>query len=252
MEKIVRKYGHIKDREDARDFKYQVCKPAENSFPPIIDLIPLCPAVYDQVDTSTCTGNSIGGAIEFDLMKQGIDFMPSRLFIYWNERGYENSTDSDCGGMIRDGIKGVASLGVCKESTWGFIKENITVKPTDVSFTEALNYLALQYHSLNQDLVSMKSCLNEGYPFTAGIKVYDSFESDEVAKTGIVNLPTATEKLCGGHAILIVGYNDNTKRFTIRNSWGAEWGNQGYCTLPYEYILSPDLASDFWTIRLIK
>ena len=97
----------------------------------------------------------------------------------------------------------------------------------------------------------MKSCLAEGYPFVFGFTVYESFESQKVAQTGVLNMPAAKEKAVGGHAVLAVGYDDASKRFIIRNSWGDQWGQKGYFTIPYQYLTTPNLADDFWTIRLV-
>jgi C1A family cysteine protease len=85
-----------------------------------------------------------------------------------------------------------------------------------------------------------------------GFTVYDSFESDEVARTGNANMPASNEALLGGHAVLCIGYDDATQRFLIRNSWGSDWGNKGNFTLPYEYLLNPDLSDDFWAIKVVE
>jgi C1A family cysteine protease len=97
----------------------------------------------------------------------------------------------------------------------------------------------------------MKGCLASGYPFALGFTVYDSFESAEVASTGIVPMPTRSESVLGGHAVLAVGYDDSQQRFLVRNSWGNSWGMQGYFTMPYTYLTSRHLASDFWVIKTI-
>jgi len=92
--------------------------------------------------------------------------------------------------------------------------------------------------------------LAEGYPFVFGFTVYESFESPEVAKTGIVPMPNPnTEQQVGGHAVVAVGYDDSQQRFIVRNSWGAAWGLAGYCTMPYAYLTDHQYSSDFWTIR---
>jgi C1A family cysteine protease len=96
----------------------------------------------------------------------------------------------------------------------------------------------------------MKGCLASGYPFVFGFSVYTEFESDTVATTGVLNMPSPKEKLLGGHAVIAVGYDDKTQRFIVRNSWGAKWGIKGYFTIPYAYLTDPNLAADFWTIRL--
>jgi C1A family cysteine protease len=97
----------------------------------------------------------------------------------------------------------------------------------------------------------MKGCLASGYPFVYGFTVYESFESDEVAKTGAAPMPTAGEKVLGGHAVVAVGYDDASQRFISRNSWGTGWGMAGYFTIPYAYLTDGNLADDFWTIRLV-
>jgi C1A family cysteine protease len=64
-------------------------------------------------------------------------------------------------------------------------------------------------------------------------------------------MPAPTEAVAGGHAVLAVGYDDTTQRFAVRNSWGAKWGQKGYFTIPYAYLLTENLSDDFWTIRLV-
>ena len=81
-----------------------------------------------------------------------------------------------------------------------------------------------------------------------GIAVYESFESEEVARTGVVPMPGPDEKLLGGHAILCCGYDDNTQRVTCLNSWSSNWGDAGYFTLPYEFVTNPELTSDAWSV----
>jgi C1A family cysteine protease len=62
-------------------------------------------------------------------------------------------------------------------------------------------------------------------------------------------MPSTAEQVIGGHAVLAVGYDDATRRFTVRNSWGKDWGKGGYFFMPYSYLLDDNLAADFWTIR---
>ena len=95
----------------------------------------------------------------------------------------------------------------------------------------------------------MRACLAEGFPFVFGFTVYESFESQQVARTGIVSMPQRGERVVGGHAVVAVGYHDTEKRFIVRNSWGTGWGMKGYFTIPYDYLSNPNLAEDFWTVR---
>ena len=251
---IKRNYGWINSLPDHRDaaFRYRASKDTLNNLPPLVDLRPLDIPICDQQATSACTGMGWAGIVGFECKKQGIDLIPSPLFIYWNERDIENSTNTDGGASPRDGAKAISSIGVCPESEWVFNEDNVLVKPPDNCFKDALLHLAIQYNSIKQDINQLKSCLAEGYPFAVGITVYDGLESDESAKTGIVNLPTAKENNLGGHFVVCVGYDDSKQVWIMRNSWGTGWGISGYFTLPYSYLTNPDLADDFWKVTLMK
>ena len=105
--------------------------------------------------------------------------------------------------------------------------------------------------SIDQNLADMKGCLASGYPFVFGFTVYDSFESQQVAQSGVLSMPAAGEAVAGGHAVLAVGYDDSKSMFIIRNSWGSGWGLAGYFYMPYAYLLDNNLSDDFWTIRTV-
>jgi C1A family cysteine protease len=217
-----------------------------------VDLRSACPPVYNQGQLGSCTANGIAGAIEFDQQKQGNKaFLPSRLFIYYNERVIEGTVDQDSGAQVRDGIKSVATLGAPPETIWPYDIAKFEDKPPAVAYTDAKLDLVSIYSRVSQNLLQMQGCLAEGYPFVFGFTVYESFESPTVAETGIVPMPQSGETVAGGHCVVAVGYDDATRTFIIRNSWGVSWGMKGYCTMPYEYLISPSLASDFWTLRSV-
>lgn len=245
-------FGWTPDTPDQRDRVYMVERLLVA--PPSVDLRPLCPRVYDQGALGSCTANAIAAAIHFDRMKQNLlpSFIPSRLFIYYNEREMEGNVGTDSGAMLRDGIKSVAKFGDCPETLWNYRIRDFAVKPSKVCYTSAEKYKAVQYASILQNVAAMKQCLAQGYPFVFGFSVYESFESPNVASTGIVSLPTISEQLLGGHAVTCVGYDDHKNWFICRNSWGTRWGDHGYFYMPYEYLTDINLADDFWTIRLVS
>jgi len=253
--KIENKYGWRHDIPDQRDHLFVGDVMPVQVLPSKVDLSSKCPPVYDQGGLGSCTANAIAGAIEFDLLKQGLpDFMPSRLFIYYNERAMEGTINTDSGAMIRDGIKSVNQLGVCHESMWPYNIQQFTWKPGADEYVDALKHKAVQYKRIyNQKSPSlMKLCLANGIPFVFGFTVYESFESQYTSTTGTANLPGPNEKILGGHAVLCVGYDDSTQRFLCRNSWGTWWGNKGYFTIPYAYLTNPNLADDFWAIQVVQ
>jgi C1A family cysteine protease len=246
-------YGWVPDIPDQRDFMYAA--PLENiaALPASVDLRPHCPKeVYDQGQLGSCTANALAGALEFDQIKQAMrTFTPSRLFIYYNERVIEHTVGTDSGAQIRDGIKTVGTTGACPESVWAYDITKFMEKPPAPAYKEAPLGKALQYQRVPQVLSQMKGCLASSYPFVFGFTVYESFESDQVAKTGVAPMPATNEKVLGGHAVMAAGYDDTTQRFLVRNSWGPGWGMGGYFTLPYAYLTDANLADDFWTVRMV-
>jgi C1A family cysteine protease len=257
VQRKIKRFGWVPDLPDHRDKMYSAPFVHATQLPPSVDLRPHCPPVYDQGQLGSCTAHAIGAALEFDQMKQGMAdvFVPSRLFIYYNERVMEGTISQDAGAMIRDGVKSVNKVGAPHEKLWPYSDASpgpFTKKPSAAAFADASKHPAVIYQRLTQVDLQLKGCLASGYPFIFGITVYESFESAAVAKSGKVPLPKPKEKQLGGHAILAVGYDDTQRRFIIRNSWGPGWGQKGYFTLPYEYVLDENLADDFWTIRTVQ
>jgi C1A family cysteine protease len=249
----IRRFGWMPDLPDARDHLYAAPMAVMATLPAKTDLRKHCPPAYDQGLLGSCTGNAIAGAVQFDREKQKLkpDFVPSRLFIYYNERVIEGTVESDAGAQIRDGIKSVAKLGVPPEADWPYDISKFAHKPPPKAYADGLKDRAVSYSRLVQGLRQMKGCLASGYPFVFGFTVYDSFESEQVAKTGVVPMPGSEESVVGGHAVMAVGYDDSHQRFIVRNSWGTGWARHGYFTMPYAYLTDRSLASDFWTIRLM-
>lgn len=247
---VQRKFGWKHDPEDHRDLKFKVSAPRD--LPSLIDLRKQCPPVYDQGQTGSCTANALNAAYQFEEMKQGKEnFMPSRLFVYYNERAIEGTINEDAGAAIRDGIKTLVKDGVCPETMWKYNENKFATKPTQDCYDAALNNQVLKYLSINPSIQEIKHCLVEGFPVVFGFNVYESFMSQEVAETGVAQMPSAGEQQNGGHAIMCVGYDDSKEALIIRNSWGTNWGLNGYFYMPYGYITN-GLSADFWTIRLVE
>jgi C1A family cysteine protease len=246
----IKRYGWVPDLPDQRDHLFAAPPVVLADLPRKVDLRDRCPKeIYDQGHLGSCTANAIAAAFEFDLLKQGLtDFVPSRLFIYYNERAREGTVEVDSGAMIRDGIKSVSKQGVCDEVSWPYDIARFSEQPPASCYREALGNLATSYQRVARTLGQLKGCLAAGFPIVFGFRVYESFESPEVAQTGEVPMPAPTEEALGGHAVLAVGYDDATGRFLVRNSWGSSWGQDGHFTMPYAYLTERSLASDFWAV----
>lgn len=261
----MKRFNWKPDLPDHRDLKYaDHHQPLHltDILPKSVDLRAQCSPVFDQGDIGSCTGNSLAGAIEFlelrELLQKsaiapeefGANFVNvSRLFIYWNERVLEGDPKQDGGAQIRDGIKTLASIGVCTEKSWPYNHKDLFHQPSQSCFSEASGHKISQYFRL-ESMDDMKHCLASGFPFAFGFTCYESLDSDAVASTGMLPMPQPDESSIGGHAVLAVGYDDDKQVFIVRNSWGESWGDKGYFYIPYAYIGNPDLADDFWKVQL--
>lgn len=206
-----------------------------------IDLRRKFPPVYDQGTLGSCTANALCSLIGYLNPK----LVGSRLFLYYNERKLENNISDDTGSYLHDGIACLIKYGICQESLWPYIINKFAIKPTEICYTNALNHQALQVSNIDNNLLTMKTSLMKGHPFVVGILIYESFVSSQVAKTGKVRLPNKLkENILGGHAVICIGYNDNTQMWIMRNSWGPNWGDKGYFYLPYNYLIDDELSSD--------
>jgi C1A family cysteine protease len=249
------RYGWRPDLPDIRDYKYEVGITGNKVgiIQSDLDLRPTgyFPPVFDQLALSSCTTNALSSNFFYVDKKQGgISFLPSRLFIYYNERVAEGTVTQDCGAQIRTGIKCIVQQGACVEALWPYNPDLFAVAPPDICYIDAQYHQATVYRSVLQTETDIKSCLNEGYPIACGISVYTSFESDDVARTGMVPYPTVHDSLIGGHAVSIVGYTK--KYYILLNSWGSKWGQGGYFFLPYDYVHNPKLASSFWMVHTVE
>lgn len=267
--------GYNPDLPDFRDRSYKITSPELVGKPlpssvdlrithPFIEKIP----ILDQGPLGSCVSNAVSTAIAFSKLKQKVEknpdllpvidptidvFLASRLFIYYNCRRMEGTVSEDAGAMIRDGIKSVNRQGACKEDTWPYDIPVFTHKPSNQAYREALDHQVLLYRRIpSNNIESMKGCLAEGYPFVFGFSVYESFQTIDVAKTGITPMPKLEEKMLGGHCVIAESYSDEKQMFRCRNSWSSLWGEKGFFYLPYDYLSNSNLSEDMWVITSVE
>lgn len=252
---MTRRYGCRVDLPDQRDYKLHY--EDVTNLPQSVDHRAQCSPVMDQKTLGSCTGCALKSALEYDMRKQqeAIEAL-SALFIYYVERAKEGTIYSDAGASIRDGAKLMSKIGACAESLWPYDVTKFQIQPPQECYDDAKLHRSVSYRRLQQDLTQLQACLASGFPFVCGVSVYQSFESEQVAQTGMIPMPEPNESLLGGHAILIVGYNASKQVFYFKNSWGTSWNPNdqypGYGYLPFDYLTNPQLASDFWVVRTVE
>ena len=211
------------------------------------------PPVFNQLTLNSCSANAIAAALWFDLLRSGRTGgpPPSRLFIYYNERARQGLKNSNAPVSLRDGYRAVDVHGVCPEPMWPYDPRRYAKTPPGACYRSGWYHKTQRYRRLPRELRVLRACLAEGFPVTFGLSVHKSMMSAAVRKSGMIPLPVRGDRVVGGHAMLIVGYDDPQRHFIVRNSWGSGWGLAGYALLPYRYVLETPLAWDFWTCRSV-
>jgi C1A family cysteine protease len=254
--------GYHPDVLDPRDHIYRDHLTAPPP-PPSASLVPNCPPIWNQQTLGCCTGEGSARALAIVRAKAGLPYMePSVLFIYFNERSLEGTVDSDAGAMVRDGVKTLHKLGVPPSSAWPFDVSKFKEKPSADAYAQATPHRALTYQRIVETTMAgreraIKTALAAGWPVVFGFTVMSSFESDEVARTGIVPDPQPGEQVLGGHCVVFTGYNDapfsdvGDQPF-FDNSWSESFGRGGRFTMSWHQATNPKTASDYWVLKTVN
>jgi C1A family cysteine protease len=235
----------LHDKIDLRDYIYT---PAKKAVSESVDLSAGMSEPILQGKINSCTSCAISAMIEYDLRiandpMEGAgsikaSFLPSQLFLYYNERLSEGKVDVNASVHIRDGIKSVVKTGICCYEMWPYNINKYQKKPPEIAYQTAKSCKAIQYFAMTNDVDTLKSCLEEGSPFVFCFYIPTSFTQypGGCSETGIMIMPPPDEIRMGGHAVAAFGYDDKKQTFLIRNSWSQNWGDKGYFHMPYEYI----------------
>lgn len=242
----TRKYTWRPDVADHRDHLYStVAAP----LPDHVDRLGLSNPIEDQGQLGSCTGNSSTSAVEI-ICK--LTYPLSRLMAYYNGRLIEGTVRQDAGCMIRDVIKGIQTYGVANEKLCPYRISQFARKPTTQAYADGKKLLPkIAGYKRLTTLDDVKHALASGLPVVFGFSVPEYFESQQVATDGWVRFPTNSDNMIGGHAVVAVGYDDRapTPFVWVRNSWGADWGIQGYFKMDQKWFTDPSrLVDDMWVL----
>lgn len=253
---VLKVFNHKRQPKDDRDYKFSThvaLKKTNAALPPVNDLRvtspKLIPAILDQGNLGSCTANACSNALRYLLRKQKIrEWQPSRLYMYWFSRFLEGTTNEDSGAYLRDVMTAIHTFGVCDETLLPYNVNRYKLRPSNSCVRNATPHIRnFKYLAVDPTLSAIRQCINLGFPIVFGMDVYESFETEAVATTGVVPMPNESiEEYLGGHAVTIYGYNDTKKQFIVMNSWGQSWGDKGFFYLPYDYL---KYMFDLWTMK---
>lgn len=246
----ARVYGWKRDLPDHRDRLHAHLTTGD--IPNYSDLRSQLPEVWDQGQLGACTAFAACAVICAARQRQGLPYIePAQLHYYYAERSIDPQgyVREDSGSSLRIAGKVSAKFGMSESKFWPYDISRFAQRPPKSAYVNALTHRALSYAKVPQTHDDFRRALAEGYPVMFGFSVYESFESDHVRDTGIVPLPDVHEEFLDGHAVVLCGHDDTRNRYTVRNSWSSSWGDKGYCYMPYAYVESPSLASDFWIVK---
>jgi hypothetical protein len=188
--------------------------------------------------------------------KTGNDINLSEAYNYWAGKKY--ALDTPYLREVYQNIDGLAGFlavkayqfGSASESDWAYEKNNwlqtknpkckvVNNNPGTECFTgippENMKLLPYKIEPIFIERTKISQfILTEKKPVVFNILWIPSV----VNAKGDFTMPKPADlKNSGGHVILLVGFDGKTKKFIFRNSYGPNWGNKGYGTIPEDYII---------------
>lgn len=232
--------GCIPSKEDKRDLLIKAYLPKAEPLPKSIDYTDDMTEVGDQGAEGTCVGWACAnGCKEYqEMIDYGERVRLSPRFLYDECKKLDGFPNEE-GTSIAVAMKVLRNIGVCREiyyPYYGSMNNSIPI------YKDANKYRILTYARIS-NLGELKASLVKFGPCVAGVEVFNGFMQ---TKNGYVPIPAVGEESLGGHAICIVGYNDDLEVVKFKNSWGKDWGEEGYGYLSYKYI--DELMFDAWSL----
>ena len=210
-----------------------------------VDLRSFFTKIKNQGSQGSCLAHAVTSVFEYS-MKRGSqkDCDLSEAFLYYNARKLDDcgdvSVNEDKGSRYKPAMDSLAEYGIALERFCPYNENVYTQEPSKEAYEDAAKRKLILAKNVRPSIKDIKSALSDGYPVAGSFHLLESFFKSQ---GGDIPMPTNEEieadegeEKHSYHAMVIVGYSDTLQRFLLRNSWGEEWGDKGYCYIPYAYV----------------
>ena len=150
----------------------------------------------------------------------------------------------DEGCTYRDAYRALAKFGFTDENLWPYDICKYAEKAPQEAYDKANKTLIKKYQSLVPSLYAIQYAISHNLPVAFGCIIYDNFK--DLDEDFIVPYPAGNA--LGGHAQLLIGYDNDTKLFKVQNSWGLEWGTKGCHYMRYDHVINSEWCFDYFVI----
>ena len=208
--------------------------------------------IKNQGQQGSCLAFTLTSVFEY-MMKQNKkdDCDLSEAFLYYNARNLDEngSVNEDNGSRFVPSLESLRKYGIALEKAWPYDDSVYDKKPSQEAYDDAATRKLVKAMNVDRNVDAIKSALVDGFPVACSFTLFESFSnggayipmpSDEEIAT-LDDKSEDAEWRHSRHAMVIVGFSDKLQRFLVRNSWGIDWGDQGYCYIPYSYVAHPKL-----------
>lgn len=236
--------GYIRDR---RDDAFKMASPSMSSIPETRSLFPNCTRIENQLWTSSCIGHGGQYISEARDRRIGQEFVElSPYFAYHIARAESGCEDVDGGAYVRDLLTGLKKYGICQLELMPSDPDRINERPSDLAFEDAALRKITSFHRCDT-LAAALGAIAAGLPIVYGFACYESYDSPEVQRTGIIPLPHGGESLRGGHCVAGYAYDRREQWISGPNSYGEDWGDRGRYKIPFKFF-EEELANEVFAV----
>lgn len=218
--------------------------------PSSVSLEQYCPTAGSQGKFGTCVGFASAYALRTILFVKAMreagysadpnlhQFSPT--FVY-EQIKFRDDIDCSKGSYISDALnllqdKGVATLKTMPYQCGTSISQELLKEGSNFKILSYLTLFNSANISADQKVLVTKKALSEGNPCILGFKTTKSFKVRTMDIWRQQTTDDEPEAVRLGHAMCIVGYDDNKYggSFRVLNSWGTTWGDKGFIWIPYK------------------